>query len=158
VASESSERVYGDLVAGLLDARDDLATELFDSELEAAVEHGEISADAATRLRFWQRASLRAFHDHASSVLPTALAALDASRNDAKTSVTSLLDIIRDDVADDSHPVSAPAAPADDPDPDADGAPSPPSTIRLPRTISLEAPRSRLLVADLISVSRTEDH
>jgi hypothetical protein len=76
--------VWSDLVGGLLDARTDPATARFDAELAAAVAGGALTDEAAHRLRFWQRASVRALADHVSSVLPVALGALAAARKDAE--------------------------------------------------------------------------
>ena len=87
-------QVYADLVAGLLDARDDVATARFDAELEHAVATGAITAGSARRLRFWQRASIRGLADHTKSVLPTALSALDASRAEAEAALTALADTL----------------------------------------------------------------
>ena len=87
-------QVYADLVAGLLDARDDVATARFDAELEHAVATGAMTAGSARRLRFWQRASIRGLADHTKSVLPTALSALDASRAEAEAALTALADTL----------------------------------------------------------------
>jgi hypothetical protein len=76
----AAEATYTDLVAGLLDAREDLATARFDVALTAAVTAGEVSADSARTLRFWQRSAVRELLAHAQDVLPPALAALDRSR------------------------------------------------------------------------------
>ncbi len=77
------EAAYADLVAGLLDARDDLAGTRFDVALQDAVASGEVSADTARALRFWQRAALRELADHVATVLPATLAALDRARAEA---------------------------------------------------------------------------
>ena len=77
---------YADLVGGLLDARPDPATERFDTELATAVAHGTLTPETARILRFWQRASLRGLVEHARTVVPAALEALDAAR--AESSVT----------------------------------------------------------------------
>ena len=82
-APAAAEATYGDLVAGLLDAREDLATARFDVALTAAVTAGEVSAETARMLRFWQRCAVREVVTHAQSVLPPALAALDRSRVEA---------------------------------------------------------------------------
>jgi hypothetical protein len=74
---------WSDLVSGLLDARDDPATARFDEELAAAVEAGEVTPHAAHRLRYWQRASLRALSDHVLTVVPASLGALAEAREDA---------------------------------------------------------------------------
>lgn len=94
------DRVYADLVGGLLDARDDPATARFDHELASAVEAGQVTAAAARRLRFWQRASLRLLADHTRSVLPTALGALEASRREGADYVAQLIDVVHEEAAD----------------------------------------------------------
>ena len=81
------ERVYSDLVSGLLDARTDPATGRFDAQLDELVSSGAVTEQAARALRFWQRASLRALVDHTMAVLPTALGALDAARAEAEANV-----------------------------------------------------------------------
>jgi hypothetical protein len=81
--TSARESAYAELVAGLLDARDDLATARFDAELAAAQESGAIDATTARALRWWQRASVRAVVDHARGALPPVLAALDAAQDAA---------------------------------------------------------------------------
>ncbi len=76
--------VWYDLVGGLLDARDDPATARFDAELAAGLAAGTLTEEAAHRLRFWQRASVRSLADHARTVVPVALGALAAARHDAE--------------------------------------------------------------------------
>jgi hypothetical protein len=129
-------------VTGLLAARTDLASERFDDELDGAVDRGEVSAETAHRLRLWQRASVRAVTEHARSVLPAALTALDDAGTDAEKHVEGLLDTLRERL-----PVVLERAPASLPP--ANGAP--PSSQ--PATINLEAPRRRLLVAGLVSAA-----
>jgi hypothetical protein len=80
---------YADLVAGLLDAHDDLATARFDAELAAAVAAGDVSAETARVLRFWQRAAQRALLDHARTALPAALRGLDAARAETRQGVAA---------------------------------------------------------------------
>jgi len=82
-AAAAAEAAYDDLVTGLLDAREDLATARFDVALTAAVTAGEVSAEAARTLRFWQRSAVREVVAHAGAVLPPALAAIDRSRVEA---------------------------------------------------------------------------
>lgn len=77
---DSREKALGDVVAGLLDARHDPATERFDAELAAAEAEGRIDPRTSRLLRWWQRESLRALVDHARLTVPAALAALDAAR------------------------------------------------------------------------------
>lgn len=93
-ADEGPRDVWSDLVGGLLDARSDPATARFDDELAAAVTSGAVTAEAAHRLRFWQRASVRALADHARHVVPVALGALDAARLDAQQYVAGAADVL----------------------------------------------------------------
>ena len=83
-ADDLGRDVWTDLVGGLIDARADPATARFDAELADAVAAGALPEETATRLRFWQRASVRAVADHARTVLPVALGALDAARREAE--------------------------------------------------------------------------
>ncbi len=90
MTTEGARQVaYADLVGGLLDARLDPATDRFDAELAAAVAAGTVTGDAARMLRFWQRASVRGLVDHARHVLPPALAALDAARDESRETVAA---------------------------------------------------------------------
>ncbi len=73
----SREAALSDLVAGLLDARLDPATERFDAELAAAEEDGRIDPQTAKVLRWWQREALRALVEHGRVVLPPTLLALE---------------------------------------------------------------------------------
>jgi hypothetical protein len=88
-SASSRETAYAGLVAGLLEARIDPVTERFDAELAAAVDAGTVTPEAARTLRFWQRASLRALVDHGRSVLPPALGALEAARQESLTAVAT---------------------------------------------------------------------
>lgn len=141
MSSEPHDRVYGDLVAGLLDARPDPATERFDAELEHAVERGDLTAHTARMLRFWQRASLRALVDHTRAVLPTVLGALEASRRAAEADLAST--------------IAALSAVPDEPEPgtvvDLRDTPGPASTPGASGPSSL-GERRRLIVAGLTTV------
>jgi len=149
VEPQTNDRAYADLVSGLLDARTDPATGRFDAELDGAVTAGEMSVDVARRLRFWQRASLRALTDYTRTVLPTALGALEASRRDAQAYVDELLAALEGEKADEAD-VGA-ATPGKAPD-----APGSAMTVTLAPQIDLEGPRPRLLVAGLVTT--TEHH
>ncbi len=138
---------YADLVGGLLDARDDPATEHFDAELAAALAAGTVTAEAARTLRFWQRASVRGLVEHARNVLPPALSALEAAREESKETVqaeqrswTEATGRTAEDLADDadrSDPTATPAA---------------------ARSVNLEDHRrSRLIVAGLMSSLAPDD-
>lgn len=81
--SPSLNQAYADLVAGVLEARRDLATERFDAEISVAEAEGRIDARTARALRWWQRESLRALVEHARTALPPALTALDQAQADA---------------------------------------------------------------------------
>jgi hypothetical protein len=120
---------WSDLVSGLLDARDDPATARFDEELAAAVEAGEVTPHAAHRLRYWQRACLRALSDHVLTVVPTSLAALAEAREDANR----YADQAARTLADAARSAQAAAAA---PDP----APRPPASITLPADAPAQRP------------------
>jgi hypothetical protein len=109
--SPGQHQVYADLVGGLLDAREDPAVVRFDAELAAAVTRGEVSPEAAKRLRAWQRASVRGVADHVRAVLPTVLAALEGARADALAQVVDLAAAF-DDASTSSDPAGdVPGAP-----------------------------------------------
>jgi hypothetical protein len=150
-ADDLGRDVWTDLVGGLIDARADPATARFDAELAEAVTAGGLSEEAATRLKFWQRASVRAVADHARTVLPVALGALDAARREAQEDVEVAAATLEAATA-----VRAAAAePADD-----IVAPERPEEVDLLRRAStpehgrpstLEEDRPRQLVAGLVS-------
>jgi hypothetical protein len=179
MSTDPHERVYADLVGGLLDSRDDPATERFDAELARAVDRGELDPDLARRLRFWQRASLRALTDHTRTVLPTVLGVLAAARRDAHRDADELgasLAQARPEPAAEAErksaedPIAGPTEqpeqpeqpePAPEPAPvpapqpsgtvvDLRDTPEPASTLLRPRPTSLEA-RRRLIVAGLMT-------
>jgi hypothetical protein len=122
---------WSDLVSGLLDARDDPATARFDEELAAAVAAGEVTPHAAHRLRYWQRACLRALSDHVLTVVPASLGALAEAREDADRYADQAAQMLADAAR------SALAA-AGGPDP----APGEPATIRLPEGTPAARPRT----------------
>jgi len=68
---------YRDLVAGLLDARQDYASAQFDHALVQAETDGLVDAAAARLLRWWQRESLRSLVEHAVRVVPVTVLALE---------------------------------------------------------------------------------
>ncbi len=70
---------YADLVAAVLDLRSPEASNAFDAELSAAVDAGTLPADLGRQLRWLQRQSERAVVEHAETVLPPALVALQRS-------------------------------------------------------------------------------
>lgn len=126
--------VRGDLVAGLIDARETPASDRFDQELEAAEKAGHITPDAARRLRLWQRASVSELADHIRQVLPTALSALADARDEAQRRVqeresAALATAEARGTGDTPEPASA--EPGDDPS-------------------SLEGRPARMMVADLV--------
>lgn len=180
MSTDPHERVYTDLVGGLLDSRDDPATERFDAELARAVDRGELDPDLARRLRFWQRASLRALTDHTRTVLPTVLGVLAAARQDAHRDADELEAALAEarpepagEKAAQQPPGEQVAGPAEQPEPapeqpepaperpepapepsdtvvDLRDTPEPASTQLRPRPTSLEA-RRRLIVAGLMT-------
>lgn len=132
--SASLTRAYADLVAGVLEARTDLATARFDAEVAAAEAEGRIDTRTARALRWWQRESLRALTEHARTTLPPALAALDQAQADATRA------------ADDAAEAWARAVGDTGPEP----------STPLPVPADLTERRRRLLVADLSPVSGQE--
>jgi hypothetical protein len=70
---------YSDLVAAVLDLRSPEATRAFDAALSAAVATGVLPEEIARQLRWLQRQSERAVIEHAETVLPPALVALQRS-------------------------------------------------------------------------------
>lgn len=181
---KAGHRVYSDLVAGLVDARHDEATGRFDAEVAAAVEAGTITAETAHRLRFWQRASVRSLADHAKTVIPTALAALDASRREAIETANAMAETLGPDPQrgepteeppsqeepDEPGELDEPAQEADTEEagtasraPGASDTPEGASTASASRPSSLgteteEQPSSRLIVADLITLPDVPSH
>lgn len=103
------ESAYAELVAGLIDARDDIATARFDAELAQAEADGRIDPATARTLRWWQRAAIRAVSDHARTALPPVLAALDRAHDVA---VDELAEAARalDDAMAAAFPAEPPAA------------------------------------------------
>jgi hypothetical protein len=149
--------VWSDLVAGLLDARSDPATARFDAELTAGLADGSLTDEAAHRLRFWQRASVRLLADHARTVLPVALGALEAARNDAERYVeeaAALLDEPREGAEPSPEGVEPSREPAEPQqartvDVGAVEAARRASAPQPPETSTLDVRRPRLLVAGL---------
>ena len=123
--------IGSDLVAGLIDARDTPASDRFDAELEAAVAAGEVTPDAARRVRLWQRASVSELADHIRAVLPTALAALADARDAANRRVQE-------------RATTTPDGPATRDTPDPASVPEPAAAP------TLEGRPARLMVADLV--------
>lgn len=64
-----------ELIAALLAVRDDPATAAFDRAVAAAEAAGTIDSATARELTFWHRRSLEGLIDHATVVVPSALAA-----------------------------------------------------------------------------------
>jgi hypothetical protein len=150
---------YADLVGGLLDARVDPATEHFDAELSAALAAGTITAEAARTLRFWQRASVRGLVEHARNVLPPALSALEAARDESKETVAAEQRSWTAATSGTARDLAAQADAADPSDPshgsDATKPADPPSAER---SITLtDHRRSRLIVAGLMSSLAPDD-
>jgi len=110
--STAKTAAYGDLVAGLLDVRDDVATERFDAEVAAAVASGRLDPDIARRLRWLQRESVRGLVEHARTALPAAMLGLDQARADQARDDDSTLD---DDAFDDVSLDESDDMPADHP-------------------------------------------
>ena len=150
-ADDLGRDVWTDLVGGLIDARADAATARFDAELADAVATGALPEEIATRLRFWQRASVRAVADHARTVLPVALGALEAARREA----TEDVEVAEATLEAATAARAAAAEPAED-----TGGPVRPDEVDLLRRAStpeparpstLEGDRPRQLVAGLVT-------
>jgi hypothetical protein len=137
----SREGAYADLVAGLLDVRNDPATDRFDAELAAAEEAGRIDPQTAKVLRWWQRESLRTFVEHARVVVPPTLLALEQSVSGADREVEVSARSWARAVGDDDAAERTSAAPPEADD--EDGVPPP---------ADLSEHRRRLLVAGLTRV------
>jgi hypothetical protein len=74
---------YADIVASLLGSRTDHAGARFDAELAAAVTAGRLDQGTARTLRWWQRESVRAAEEYATTVVPPVLAARDSAEASA---------------------------------------------------------------------------
>ena len=144
-SQRSREAAYADLVSGLLDLRTDPATERFDAELAAAEDEGRIDPQTAKVLRWWQRESLRTMVEHASTVLPPTMLALErsasGSEREVAVSAQSWARAAENDEDRDS-------ATDEDSDGDGDGTEDPPA----PPPTDLSEHRRRLLVAGLTRV------
>ena len=142
-SQRSREAAYADLVSGLLDLRTDPATERFDAELATAEDEGRIDPQTAKVLRWWQRESLRTMVEHASTVLPPTMLALErsasGSEREVAVSAQSWARAAENDEDGDS---------ATDEDSDGDGTEDPPA----PPPTDLSEHRRRLLVAGLTRV------
>jgi hypothetical protein len=68
---------YADLVAALLDLRDPSPSVAFDAALDDLLTEGALTAELVRRLRLLQRATVRELVDHAQTVLPATLVALE---------------------------------------------------------------------------------
>ncbi len=86
---------YADLVAAVLDLRSSATRESFDEALAQALASGAIADDLARQLRWLQRQSERALVEHAESVLPPALVALDQSASGALAAPADVLPAAR---------------------------------------------------------------
>jgi hypothetical protein len=143
-SQRSREAAYADLVAGLLDLRSDPATARFDAELAAAEEDGRIDPQTAKVLRWWQRESLRSMVEHASTVVPPTMLALEqsatGSEREAEVSAQSWARAAGDDLGG-----AVRAAAAGSEGVESDEPPVPPPT-------DLSEHRRRLLVAGLTRV------
>jgi hypothetical protein len=151
VASQRSrEAAYADLVAGLLDLRSDPATDRFDAELTAAQDEGRIDPQTANVLRWWQRESLRTMVEHASSVVPPTMLALEqaaaGSEREVEGSAQSWARAAGDDSA--IYASQTQRAPADS----ETAAPDVPAEESVPPPTDLSEHRRRLLVAGLTRV------
>ena len=95
---------YAELVAGLLDVRDDAAEQRFDAELADAESARRIDPETARILRWWQRETVRGVVAHAQTVLPATMLAIEHSHQDSISSTaheSSPADTPSDDAGDD---------------------------------------------------------
>jgi len=83
VSQTARHSAYAELIAGLLDIRDDAAERRFDEELAAAESAGAIDADTVRTIRWCQRETVRAVVAHAQTVLPPTLIAIENSYRDS---------------------------------------------------------------------------
>jgi len=161
-SNRSRETAYGDVIAGLLDVRVDPASQRFDAEIAAAEEEGRIDPQTAKVLRWWQRESIRGLVDHARTVVPATLVALEQSAvgAGAETEASSRSwaravgdDFVADPVVDLTARAGTVQAATVHPDPvHSDSAHADP----VPPPADLADHRRRLLVAGLTRVSN--DH
>jgi hypothetical protein len=75
---------YADILTGLRDLTDTTALVQFDATLDELVAAGRLSAEDAGRLRYWQREGLRNQADQLITTATTALAGIDAARDEAR--------------------------------------------------------------------------
>jgi hypothetical protein len=134
---------FARVVSALMDAREDTATYRFDAELERAVQRGDVTAEAASRLRRRQRASVQAVAEHACTVLPAALAALESAQH--RAAVSDREDATAPDREDSDSPLAKSLGPAEH------DTPGPASTPGAAPPSSLEERRQRMIVADLVA-------
>jgi hypothetical protein len=71
-----AEPAYAGLISALLEAVPSSATQRFDDALSTAVAAGACDAATARMLRWLQRDTVRAVHDHATTTVPAVVAAL----------------------------------------------------------------------------------
>jgi hypothetical protein len=106
---------YAEFLAGLVDLRQDVATERFDAAIAALEATGGLERGEAGRLRYWQRESLRTQADQLISTAAASLAALDRARADATAAVASadaVWESVEADVTNQADPTSDLEAPA----------------------------------------------
>ena len=111
---------YADLVAALLDLRDPGPSDAFDAAVDAAVADSSLTPEQARHLRWLQRQTVRQVVEHARSVLPSTLMALEGEHAGGTSTLP------------DPGPLDdSPTAPADDePEP-----PGPPATLQARRLL-----------------------
>lgn len=134
---------YADLVAAVLDLRSPATRDTFDDAILEAQRAGGISDDLARQLRWLQRQNERALVEHAESVLPPALVALDRSAADAVPSLAGVLPTLAQAAASGATAPGVPTVDHPDDSPADDAAP----------VVDLQA--RRLLVAGLRPIAHT---
>jgi hypothetical protein len=163
-----AQHLIGPLVEALLAARTQPSAEHFDQVLTSAVTAGQLPAELARELRYWQRASVHEITDHFRAVLPVlpaALAAVDAAAAEAAGAATAAGDVWAARPVDRAEPTS-PEIHGTANSPDAtEAVPSAPDVIVLPAAqdaqadtdvspaVDTEHVRRRMFVAGLTSTA-----
>lgn len=93
---------YADLVAALLDLRDPGPSAAFDAAVDAAVADSSLTPEQARHLRWLQRQTVRQVVEHARSVLPSTLMALEGEHSGGTSTLPD--DAAPDDAAPDDSP------------------------------------------------------
>jgi hypothetical protein len=163
-----AQHLIGPLVEALLAARTQPAAEQFDQVLSDAVAAGQLPAELARQLRYWQRASVHEVTDHIRAVLPVlpaALVAVDAAAAEAAAAATAAGDVWAARPMDRAEPPSPEIHRVADAPDGPEAVPSAPDVIVLPAAqdaqadtdvspaVDTEHVRRRMFVAGLTSTA-----